>query len=481
MTIDSLDPPGREQSAQQRPRPPPTPAINVLIALNVLAYAAETWLSGGTPRPEVLVTLGANDAARVWAGEWWRLLASAFLHGGVLHIGLNMYSLWALGAWVEMQLGAVRTAGLYLGSALLGSLASVLWSSGGISVGASGAVFGFAGATFALSFFASPDDAPVMRRMRGQLVWIILMNLAFGVWSNATPGGIRIDNLAHLGGLLGGTLLGAALMSARVRGPLAPLTLVTSVAFALMATVGFALATRPPAGPRHDEARARDAIERNDREQTRDMLNTPVDVATDPGTLGMRYWQCRLLDLPQCAEESLALLLAQDPMPPVGEPRVDVERLVRVLLLLAEEHRRQGDFDVAARILGRLAYMFPDSATFANDHAWFLLCRGHLSDEELRTARNQAERARRLSAGGLGGLLGPSPAISHTYAEALAQSGRMDEATAVLEGVRRLGAARRWLLGARTMDEAWLRAEMDRMRAGLPPGDPESDGASPRR
>ena len=130
-------------------------------------------------------------------GEWYRMITAAFVHEQFWHIGLNMYALWILGGLLEPILGRSRFLALYLVSALGGSAASLLGlADGGISYGASGAVFGLMGALFV-----------VMRRF-GRDVSAVLVILGINVVFGFVVSGI--DWRAHLGGLVTGALLAYA-------------------------------------------------------------------------------------------------------------------------------------------------------------------------------------------------------------------------------------------------------------------------------
>ncbi|MGH8823392.1 MAG: rhomboid family intramembrane serine protease [Jiangellaceae bacterium] len=130
-------------------------------------------------------------------GEWYRMITAAFVHEQFWHIGLNMYALWILGGLLEPVLGRSRFLALYLVSALGGSAASLLGlADGGISSGASGAVFGLMGALFV-----------VMRRF-GRDVSAVLVILGINVVFGFVVSGI--DWRAHLGGLVTGALLAYA-------------------------------------------------------------------------------------------------------------------------------------------------------------------------------------------------------------------------------------------------------------------------------
>ncbi|WP_129309676.1 rhomboid family intramembrane serine protease [Streptomyces sp. L2] len=185
----------------------------VLIGLNVLVYLAEL------ARPSIVDRFGmqgiglkgADGAHYVYqsvhpasmhvegvaGGQWERMLTSAFLHLppdqgiGVLHIVMNMVSLWGVGRVVEAQLGRARYLALYLLSALGGSVLLLLISPDGRAVGASGAIFGLGAAYWVMGRRLGYDMRAVNQYMTGLLLWLVL-----SAWATSWQG--------HLGGLLVG-------------------------------------------------------------------------------------------------------------------------------------------------------------------------------------------------------------------------------------------------------------------------------------
>jgi rhomboid protease GluP len=186
-------------------RAPVTPAI---IALNVAMFVIMLFMGADFlyPEPEILIRLGSNLGSLTWSGEPWRLLTSAFLHVGILHIVLNMYALHQGGGLVERLFGSGRYALLYLLSALAGSVVSSWWTPLGNSAGASGAIFGVYGALLAFLVVRRRDLPPRMLKSIGTSTLLFCgYSLAVGA---AHP---LIDNGAHVGGLLGGLVAGAIL------------------------------------------------------------------------------------------------------------------------------------------------------------------------------------------------------------------------------------------------------------------------------
>ncbi|MBI3203270.1 MAG: tetratricopeptide repeat protein [Myxococcales bacterium] len=169
---------------------------------------------------ETLMRFGANYAPLVREGQLHRLVASMFLHIGLLHLCLNSAALVSIGPTLERDYGRVTFVAIYLASGLAGSVASVLWhlASPVVSAGASGAL---CGAIAAGAVYARHARRPAELRML--LSWAAA-TLAFGVVVGA-------DNAAHLGGLAAGALLGLAARNRRPRAapPLAPAALVLGV------------------------------------------------------------------------------------------------------------------------------------------------------------------------------------------------------------------------------------------------------------
>jgi rhomboid protease GluP len=179
--------------------------INVAVCV-AMSLAVGVTVLGDPAWMGLAVRLGANYGPYTISGQWWRLLACVFIHGGLLHIAFNMWCLWNLGRLAESVYGHWTFAAVYLIAGLASSLASLIWhaSSPVASVGASGAIFGIAGAliaSFYLGEFSMPRAA--MSGMLRSVVTFVAYNLFFG----AVVSGI--DNAAHVGGVLMGLLLGA--------------------------------------------------------------------------------------------------------------------------------------------------------------------------------------------------------------------------------------------------------------------------------
>jgi membrane associated rhomboid family serine protease len=173
----------------------PTDAIvtRILVVVNVVIYLVTVAQGQGLNNPGGSLFLKwALFGPAVQNGDWWRLITSAFLHGGVLHIAFNMLALWWLGAPVERAIGSVRYLGVYLASGLAGSAGALIADPRSITVGASGAIFGLLGAGLVLEWRATGSLA-------GNYLTLIVINLAISF----APG-LHISYGGHIGGLLGG-------------------------------------------------------------------------------------------------------------------------------------------------------------------------------------------------------------------------------------------------------------------------------------
>ncbi|HEU5057836.1 MAG TPA: rhomboid family intramembrane serine protease [Kofleriaceae bacterium] len=182
------------------------PVTASLIAANLAAALAVFIHWGTTSDLGALIQAGANVKAAVAEGEVWRLASSMFLHVGLLHLGINVYGLWVLGRLVEQMVGSLRFFVIYVGAGLTGSAASYLFGGATTSVGASGAVFGLLGAAVVeLAIHRKSYPRRWSGALLGMLLFLGAANVAIGFIYEV------IDQSAHLGGLVGGALLGAAL------------------------------------------------------------------------------------------------------------------------------------------------------------------------------------------------------------------------------------------------------------------------------
>ncbi len=174
----------------------------LLIVVCFGIFLATYFFGDGSTNAATLLKFGANYLPLVKAGQIWRLLTCAFLHIGLIHLLVNMYSLFVIGSQVETFMGKWKFLVIYFISAISGSLLSLAWTSGGISAGASGAIFGLMGS---LLYFGYHYRLYLSDALRRQIIPLIILNLMMGL---ITPG---IDNAAHIGGLIGGYLVTMAI------------------------------------------------------------------------------------------------------------------------------------------------------------------------------------------------------------------------------------------------------------------------------
>ena len=165
----------------------------IIIALCIIMF----FVSGMGYDTYTLVKYGANFSGLVRNGELYRLVTYMFLHAGIVHIGLNMYSLYIIGPRVEDFFGKWKYALIYFISGICGGLLSIGVTPNVVSVGASGAIFGLFGA---LIYFGYNYRGYIGAMIRSQIVPIVIYNLFMGLF---IPG---IDMWGHVGGLIGGIL-----------------------------------------------------------------------------------------------------------------------------------------------------------------------------------------------------------------------------------------------------------------------------------
>jgi len=179
--------------------------INVAVFLGMLLAG----VSVTDPTSPELLHWGANSAQFTLSGEWWRLVTNVFLHIGIIHIALNMWCLWSLGPLCESLYGSWTFGAVFLICGVSGSLASIAWHPYGLSAGASGAIFGIAGALIAsIKFGEFSLPRSLVASQLSCLVGFLVYNLIFGAISGTT------DNAAHIGGLAAGCIMGALIARA---------------------------------------------------------------------------------------------------------------------------------------------------------------------------------------------------------------------------------------------------------------------------
>ena len=169
-----------------------------LIAVNVILYVIPILFG----QYNDLINNYSVWGPAIREGQYYRLLTGIFLQGGILHLLFNCYALYVIGSQVENFLGRIKFAIIYLVAGISGALFSVIFGGNFASIGASGAIFGLMGA---LVYFGYHYRVYLGTVIKSQIIPLIVLNLLLGFCMSG------IDNFAHIGGLIGGTLMSIAL------------------------------------------------------------------------------------------------------------------------------------------------------------------------------------------------------------------------------------------------------------------------------
>jgi rhomboid protease GluP len=244
---DMTSPEARENAeflARLREVTPRIAVVATIVVVNVAVFiamqgAGVSWI---VPTVADLVKWGGNYGPRTLGGQPWRIVSSAFVHAGIIHLAMNMLALWSSGRVIERIFGSARLAVIYFCAAVTGGIASVAVHPETVSVGASGAVFGVYGALGAF-ILRQRGGIPghVISRLGRIAGGFVVYNILYGFSQSA------IDNAAHVGGLCGGVVAGAWLARPLVPDrPGAPMHVLAAFALALIALVGAARALPTP-------------------------------------------------------------------------------------------------------------------------------------------------------------------------------------------------------------------------------------------
>lgn len=183
-----------------------TPYITYgLIIINILAYIYSSLKCGSFFEidPSTLYKCGGliEYTKGVNYTFFGRIITSMFLHGSIIHLGLNMYCLYIIGSQLESFYGKIKYSIIYLLSGIIGNLFTLLFiNSGTVAIGASGAIFGLLGA---LLYFGYHYRIYLGEVMRSQIIPLIIINVVISFI-------FGFNNIAHLGGLFGGYLAAKA-------------------------------------------------------------------------------------------------------------------------------------------------------------------------------------------------------------------------------------------------------------------------------
>ena len=223
--------PPAPSARRRRPGWAAAPATYLLVGINCAVFVA-MLLSGvsiGSPTVDQLMHWGADNAGNVLlGGEWWRIVTAMFVHVGILHLATNMWCLWNLALLAEPLMGSWGVIAVYILTGAAGNLLSTLvnWilyhngPSGPVfpaGAGASGAVFGIAGALIVLlKSHRLPVPPMELKRLRKSVIYFAALNLVFGfsisIGTYVIGSGILIDNMAHVGGFTCGLLFAAPMV-----------------------------------------------------------------------------------------------------------------------------------------------------------------------------------------------------------------------------------------------------------------------------
>lgn len=178
-------------------------ATLIIIGLNsaVFLLMVVNGVNMMTPETQDLIAWGANFKPLTLDGQWWRLLTSCFLHIGIIHLAVNMYSLFSVGVLLENMLGRAQYVIAYLVCGLAGSAASLWWHEATVSAGASGAIFGMFGLFYGWVTTSHRLSAAEKKAQLASAGTFLAFNLFMGLSG-------KIDNAAHLGGLAAGIVVG---------------------------------------------------------------------------------------------------------------------------------------------------------------------------------------------------------------------------------------------------------------------------------
>jgi len=206
-----------------------SPATYILVGINCAVYLAmiASHVSPTEPTIHQLMFFGADNAGAVLiGGQWIRIVTAMFVHVGFLHLALNMWCLWNLALLAEPLMGSTGVIGVYILTGAGGNLLStgVNWWRAypdwlkyhdlgvfPVGAGASGAVFGIAGALIVLLKSPRLPVPPIeLSKLRKSVIYFAAINLVLGLGisfgASMTQSGLRIDNMAHLGGFSSGLL-----------------------------------------------------------------------------------------------------------------------------------------------------------------------------------------------------------------------------------------------------------------------------------
>jgi membrane associated rhomboid family serine protease len=221
------------------------PVTTALMAINIVAYVGQV-LSG-----QALTYWGVNSGPFTLSGQYWRLFTAGFLHGGIVHIAINMWCLWSLGRLSERLFGKWQTFAIYMLTGVGGALLSLASNPNHAELGASGAVFGIVGAAMAGVKFGDLNiSSGEKRAIFSSVVSFAVLNFVLGFSGFGSSVFGRVDNMCHLGGFVSGLLVGLPLGAFARRHQLLQLATVVVTGLVLFAAGRELVQTHGPAAQR---------------------------------------------------------------------------------------------------------------------------------------------------------------------------------------------------------------------------------------
>ncbi len=450
-------------------------AINCAVFLSMVAQGAPLLL----PDPSLLVDMGGLTAERAWNGEVWRIASAMFVHGAVWHLGLNMWVLFAVGGLLERVLGRPRYVLLYLLSGGFGFAMSML-THPGLTVGASGAIFGVTGGLFALA--AISRGQRISRVLLSSLTPFVIGTLVIGFLVSF------VDNSAHVGGFALGFLLAYGLLGDHPERFAEPGTIVTrprfaglSLAAALVLSLGLiSLSLKPVFSPSYQVTMGYSALHRGSADKARARADQAAKLAPQDGAVLVLLGRMAELDddarsARRFYRQALMAFDADD-----GE-----EALVKALLAIGGAGTDPFDFDVPTTLglceaaLDRKGDK--PNANLLNNCAWTMVKDDPAAGDPAR-ALVLARRAVSLVLGGSDaasrlsdGQKVAAAAYLHTLATCYARMGDLTEAVAILDRISAEGLDDRPAF--RSDRDRFERRRLRERRNLTPPTDTDPDAA----
>jgi membrane associated rhomboid family serine protease len=387
----------------------------ILITVNIFAYL-------GMETQGDWINWGAVSPIYVWSGEVWRLATAIFLHGGILHVALNCWVLLQIGRLLEPLIGPARFLFIFLVSGITSFALSLLINTS-IAVGSSGAVFGLVGALLGLVLIAPSNKMD--RQILRSLLWFVGINIAIGFLLNLTITSFYIDNVAHIGGLFSGFLLGLAFAADKICQRFLSAFFLVAGFCLLFVSVG--LSVKPFFSANYYYEMGLHALWQNKIQESSRL----ADFLKKMQPYGARsaFLQGRI------AARKGQKLISKNYFKQAFASHADLIDLWEI----AFRNPYQGSevsglffMDVDSNHILCEEFLHAESGQLQpkmfNECSWLFLMKEHSKESDKQKALRWAKKATRLSKN-------IAPEILHTLAEAYAQNGKIDEAIITMERI----------------------------------------------